>query len=112
MKIIIQSVNSSIRQQLLKEVEKKLQKLRRLFGSVISAEVRLTNQKQAVPESRLCYMRLVIPGNDLIARTQSFSFEEALSKAVEAMERQIEKRKTKMRRQMRIIPAMVQRNKM
>jgi len=112
MKIIIQSVNCSIRQPLLKDVEKKVQKLRRLFGSVISAEVRLTNQRQAKPESRLCYMRLVIPGNDFIAHARSFSFAEAIAKAVDALERQIEKRKTRMRRQIRTIPALVQRNKM
>jgi ribosome-associated translation inhibitor RaiA len=40
----------------------------------------------------------VVPGYDFIASNKSNSFEEAVSKTSEALERQIEKRKTKLKR--------------
>lgn len=40
-------------------------------------------------------MRLVIPGNDLLATARCETFEEAVIQTAEALERQIEKQKAK-----------------
>lgn len=107
MKITIQSVYCSIRKPLYQNIERKVQKLKRLFSSAISVDIRLINITRATPDNKMCYMRLVIPGNDLIANRLSFSFEEAIAQVVAALERQIEKKKTKMKRQLSAVPALV-----
>ena len=43
----------------------------------------------------MCEIRLAIPGNDLLANAQCKTFEEAVAQCVEALEKQIKKRKTK-----------------
>ena len=43
----------------------------------------------------MCEIRLAIPGNDLMASAQCKTFEEAVAQCVEALEKQIKKRKTK-----------------
>lgn len=108
MTINIQAVNFSSKQQLYTAIEKKVQKLKRLCGDVISIDVKLTLQSHLAKVNKLCGIRLVIPGYDMLSTTCCSSFEEAVATAVEALERQIERRKTRMRKQLLAVPVMVQ----
>ena len=96
MKINIQYIDFTNRQELDFLVTSKVQKFTRLCPDVISIEVKLRIDKSDVKENKVCAIRLVIPGYDLLANTQSKTFEEAVAEAVEALERQIEKRKTRL----------------
>jgi len=96
MKITIQSIDFTPRQELDFLVKSKVQKFTRLCADVISIEVKLRIDKSDTKENKVCGIRLVIPGNDMISNTQCKTFEEAVAEAVEALERQIEKRKTKL----------------
>jgi putative sigma-54 modulation protein len=49
------------------------------------------------PENKITEIRLSIPGNDLFAKKQSKTFEEATDQAVEALRRQIRKHKDKVK---------------
>jgi len=98
MKIKIQSDGFTLRQQLAELVQKKVQKFSRLCSDLISIDVKFKLDKAGNKIKKLCGIRLVIPGHDMICNTQSYSFEEAVAKAVDALERQVEKRKKKTRK--------------
>lgn len=104
MKIKIQAIHFNFKQQLNALLQKKLNKIQRICGDVISVDVKLTLDNAGAKFNKLCAIRLAVRGNDLQSNTQSSSFEEAIARAVEALERQIEKRKTKMKRQLIPIP--------
>jgi putative sigma-54 modulation protein len=99
MKINIQSVGFTARQQLVALVQKKVEKFKRLCGDVIRIDVQFKLNNAGAAINKLCAIRLVIPGYDLLSHTKSNSFEAAVAIAIEALERQIEKRKKKQRRQ-------------
>lgn len=104
MKINIQAVNFSSRHQLYNAIIKKTQKLKKLYGDIISIDVTLTLENQV---NKLCNIRLVVPGYDMLSSTSCNSFEEAIAKAVKALQKQIEKRKTRERQQLAALPVMV-----
>jgi ribosomal subunit interface protein len=96
MKITIQCIDFTPRQELDFLVNRKVQKFTRLCADVISIEVKLRIDKSDTRENKVCGIRLVIPGNDMLSNAQCKTFEEAVAESVEALERQIEKRKTKL----------------
>lgn len=105
MKINIQSIGFRLKQQLSALAQKKVEKFKRLCGDAIRIEVQFKLDGAGTVENKLCGIRLVIPGYDMLSNIKSNSFEEAIAKAVEALERQIEKRKKKMRKQVIKQPA-------
>jgi len=105
MKINIQSVGFTARQQLVALVQKKVEKFKRLCGGVIRIDVQFKLDNAGAVINKLCGIRLVVPGYDLLSHTKSNSFEAAISQAIEALERQIEKRKKKQRKQVLHQPA-------
>jgi putative sigma-54 modulation protein len=93
MKINIQSIAFTLRKEVSDFIQDKVKKLTRFYRDIISIEVSLKVDKSNTKKNKLCRIRLIIPGNDIFSSAQSKSFEEATSLAVEALERQIEKRK-------------------
>lgn len=96
MKINIQYIDFTSRQKLDFLVKNKVQKFTRLCPDVISIDIKLRIERSETNESKVCTIRLVIPGNDMLSNSRCETFEEAIAVAVEALERQIEKRKTKL----------------
>lgn len=76
-------------------VHKKVGKLSRFYDRIISGEVSLCIENSDIKENKLCNIRLVIPGNDLLARAQCKTFEEAVDHTVDVLIKQIEKKKNK-----------------
>jgi ribosome-associated translation inhibitor RaiA len=95
MKINIQSIGFSPRQELIDFVHQKLNTFSKLYGQNIGSEVCLKLDKSATKDNKICGIRLLIPGNDLLVSAQYKRFEEAVTQAVETLKRQIKKRKTK-----------------
>jgi len=95
MKINIHSIDFTFSQKLNELLHKKLQKFGRLCGDAISIEVMLRLDKSDIKANKVCGIRLVIPGNDMLSRAQCRTFEETIAQAVDALKRQIEKRKTR-----------------
>ena len=96
MNIKIKTLGFSAKQELTKFVNEKVEKFAHLYDKIISCDVSFNLDKSDTNDNIVCDIRLVIPGNDLIATAQRKTFEEATAQAVEALERQIEKRKTKL----------------
>lgn len=95
MKINIQSPGFAPRHELIHFINEKMKKLSCLYEEIIGSEVCLRLVSSASGENKICSIRLLIPGNDLMASSKYKKFEMAIVKTVEALERQIKKRKTK-----------------
>lgn len=95
MKAKIQSIHFDADQKLLDFIEGKLDKLGNGSLDIIDAEVFLRLDKNSNTENKVVEIKLVIPGNDLFAKKQCKSFEEATDLAVDALRSQIKKQKEK-----------------
>lgn len=76
-------------------INEKIGKLSRFYSEIIAGKVTLTLINSDTKENKLCEIRLVIPGNVLLARSYCRTFEEAALNAVEILKGQIIKKKTK-----------------
>ncbi|MEP7143804.1 MAG: ribosome-associated translation inhibitor RaiA [Ferruginibacter sp.] len=95
MKTNIQSIGFTASEALTAFVKEKTAKLSLHFENILSSEVCLSTDKSATNENKVCDIRLIIPGNDLLAKAQCKTFEEAVAHATDALVKQIEKHKTK-----------------
>jgi ribosomal subunit interface protein len=96
MKINIKSIAFTLRKELSDFVSNKVKKLKHLYSEIIGIEISLEVNKSETKDNKVCRIRLVIPGYDMLADAQSKTFEAATAAAIEALERQIEKRKTRL----------------
>ncbi|WP_026896693.1 ribosome hibernation-promoting factor, HPF/YfiA family [Daejeonella oryzae] len=97
MKIRVQSIHFTADIKLLDFIQKKADKLDQFFDQIISGEVYLKLENTEDEENKITEIKLHIPGNDLFAKEQCKTFEEATDKAVESLRKQIEKHKVKVR---------------
>lgn len=95
MKINIQTLDFSPKQELLDLVDEKVGKLERFSDRIIECKVLLRVEKSDKRDNKICEVRAVIPGNDLFVKKQFESFEEGIQKAADALERQIKDWKAK-----------------
>lgn len=95
MNITIQTLGFTAKQELTGFVHEKLERLSHFYDKIISSEVCFSIDKSGTKENKVCNIRLVIPGNDLLATAQCETFEEATAQSIEILERQIKKRKTR-----------------
>ncbi|MEO6730006.1 MAG: ribosome-associated translation inhibitor RaiA [Ferruginibacter sp.] len=95
MKTTIQSLGFTASEALIAFVNEKTAKLSLHLENILTSEVCLSTEKSATNENKVCDIRLVIPGNDLLAKAQCKTFEEAIVQAADALLKQIEKHKTK-----------------
>lgn len=97
MQIEIRSVHFKTDKKLDEFIEEKVGKLSQFYDGVINSEVSLKVANGESAENKITEIRLSIPGNDLYAKKQSKSFEEATDEACEALRRQLVKHKQKLR---------------
>lgn len=97
MKVSVQSVNFNIDKELVNFIEKKINNLEKFHDNILGAEVSLKVQKTSEKENKISELRIVLPGNDILIKKQSKTFEEGISLSVDAIKRQLLKRKEKQR---------------
>jgi putative sigma-54 modulation protein len=98
MDVKVQSVHFKVDQKLVDFCEKRLGKLDLFFDGVIGAEVMLKLEKDDDRENKVSEIRLIVPANDnLFVKKQAKTFEEAVDLSVDALKKQIEKYKTKIK---------------
>lgn len=78
-------------------VNEKVEKLSNFYEDVIGGDVTLKLENSENPENKVAEIRLLVRGNDLYAKKQCKTFEEAADQAVEALRRQIAKHKSRIR---------------
>lgn len=95
MQVKIQSVHFNADNKLEMFIEEKLSKLTNHYDQIIGSDVILRLENSATRENKIAEIKLKIPGNDLFAKKQSKTFEEATDLAIDALKRQISKRKVR-----------------
>jgi putative sigma-54 modulation protein len=97
MDIKINTVHFDADQKLIDHVNKKVNKSVQYFDGIIGAEVFLRLENVQDDENKIAEVKLLIPGNDLFVKKQSKSFEDAINKAVDSLNRQVTKYKEKLK---------------
>jgi ribosomal subunit interface protein len=95
MKINLQSLKFTAKEELKNFVEDKVSKLSRYDDKIISAEVTLTLEEGKIPENKVCEIRLIVPGNDDFVKKSAATFEEAVLNAVVTLQTVLQRKKEK-----------------
>ena len=98
MKVKINSVHFKADKKLLGFIEQKVEKLSVFYDGIIGSEVALKVTNQADRENKQAEIRLSVRGSDLYAKKQCNTFEEATDQAIDALKKQLIKRKDKTRK--------------
>ncbi len=96
MKVKIHSIHFDADQKLINFVQEKVDKLDHYFDQIIDGEVFLKIDNADNNENKIAEIKLSIPGNNLFAKKQCKTFEEAIDSVVEALRRQSRKKKGKL----------------
>ena len=98
MEVTFQSVHFKADQKLIDFCEKRVGKLGLFFEGVIVSEVILKLEKDEAHENKVAEIKLSVPLNEsLFAKKQAKSFEEAVDLAVDALRKQLDKYKMKVK---------------
>lgn len=97
MRININSVHFKTDRKLEDFITEKVEKLSSLYDGIVGSEVILKVENTDSPENKIAEIRLEIRGNDLFAKKQCKTFEEATDTAVEALRKQLVKYKEKLK---------------
>lgn len=95
MKINISAVHFKADKKLEGFIQEKVEKLASMYDKVLGSEVILKIDAKEAIENKIAEIRLIIKGNDLFAKKQCKSFEEATDIAVDALKKQLTKYKEK-----------------
>ncbi|MDO4706909.1 MAG: ribosome-associated translation inhibitor RaiA [Porphyromonadaceae bacterium] len=93
MDIRIKALHFDATAQLREFIEKKLDKLGRFADDIQAAEVTLKVVKPEVANNKEAAIRLIVSGGDLFADKIADSFEEATDICIDALKKQLERRK-------------------
>lgn len=97
MKVNTQSVNFVADKKLIDFIQKRMDKLELFYDKVIQADVFLKVENTSDKENKTFEARVAVPGDSLIVKKQCRSFEEGADIAASSLERQLKKRKEKLR---------------
>ncbi|NWJ51662.1 MAG: ribosome-associated translation inhibitor RaiA [Bacteroidetes bacterium] len=97
MRININSVHFKTDRKLEDFITEKVEKLSSLYDGIVGSEVILKVENTDSPDNKIAEIRLEIRGNDLFAKKQCKTFEEATDTAVEALRKQLVKYKEKLK---------------
>jgi len=98
MEVKINSVHFTADQKLVDFVNKKVGKLDTFFDGIINSEVTLKVLKPETANNKVSELRISIPANGyLFAKKQADTFEEATDLAIDAVRKQLDKYKEKLK---------------
>ena len=93
MEVKIQSVKFDASKQLIEFVEKTMSRLERFEGNSTGVDVTLKLDKDSERGNKIALVALHVPGADIVSEQRAHTFEEAVDLALDAVKRQIEKRR-------------------
>lgn len=94
----IKAIHFEISDKLIAFVNKKIEKLTRRFENISDVDVNLRLIKPETAMNKEAGIKLMVPGTtDLFASKTADTFEEAIDLALEALEKQLEKNKDKVK---------------
>ncbi len=98
MNVNIESLDFKADKKLVDFVEKKVDKLTKFYDSIVAADVKLRLEKEESRENKIVEIKIGVPQNELFAKRNSKSFEEATDEVVEALRKQLKKYKEKQKK--------------
>ena len=97
MKINIETPNFVADVKLLDFLKKKMDKLELFYDRIIYADVFLKVQQTSEKENKIVEILLKVPGDDMIVKKQTRTFEQGVDECAQSLERQLKRRKEKLR---------------
>jgi len=97
MKVNTQSVNFNADKKLINFIQKRMDKLELFYDKVIKSDVYLKVENTSDKENKIFEARVSVPGDSFVVKKQCKTFEEGVDIAVSSLERQLIKRKEKLR---------------
>jgi putative sigma-54 modulation protein len=97
MKVNTQSVNFNADKKLIDFIQKRMNKLDLFYDKVIQSDVFLKVENTSEKANKIFEARLSVPGDSFVVKKQCKTFEEGADSAVASLERQLKKRKEKLR---------------
>ena len=97
MQINISSVHFKADQKLEDFITENVNKLASTYEGIIGSDITLKLDNASNSENKIMEIRLKVPGNDLFAKKQCKSFEEATDVALKALKKQLSRHKEKIR---------------
>lgn len=91
----VNTVHFTADEKLVEFIREKVNKLEMMYDQIISSEVYLRLDKSDTKDNKVAEVKVHIPGNELFAKKQCKSFEEAADSAVQALKKQVSKYKEK-----------------
>ena len=95
MKLNTQAVNFEIAEHLEKHIEKKTKRYEKLLPESAEMEIRMTVVKPETNLNKETAIRVLGVGSELFAQKVCDTFEQGIDDCLEAIEKQLEKRKDK-----------------
>ena len=97
MRVNMQSVNFSADKKLIYFIQRRMDKLDVFYDKVIKTDVFLKLENTSDKENKIFEASVSVPGDVLVVKKQCKSFEEGADMAASSLERQLKKRKEKLR---------------
>ena len=97
MKVNTQSVNFNADQKLIDFIQKRMDKLEMYYDKVIKSDVFLKVENTSGKENKIFEANVHVPGDSFVVKKQCKTFEEGTDMAVASLQRQLKKRKEKLR---------------
>ncbi len=96
MKINTTSIHFDADPKLIESIQKKTSKLDQFFDRIIDAHVYLKLENSGQVKDKIVEMKLMVPGDTLMATEVSKTFEASLDAAVDNMKRQLNRYKERL----------------
>ena len=97
MKVNTQSVNFTADKKLIDFIQKRMDKLEQFYDKVIQADVYLKLDNTSEKANKIFEVNVSVPGDSIVVKKQCKTFEEGADSAAASIERQLKKRKEKLR---------------
>lgn len=98
MEVSVNAVKFKADSSLVDFIEKKVAKIGQLLPQALKSEVTLRVDKEHDINNKIAEIRVVIPGDDLFATKQCDTFEEAVDTCLDALKKQIDKAKDRLKK--------------
>ncbi len=97
MQINFQAINYKADQKLIDFAQRRIEKCYQIYGRIVDVSIFTKVENVSNRVNKQAELKIRIPGDDVIVKKISSSFEEAIDKASDAAERILKKRKEKIR---------------
>ncbi|MBC2844854.1 ribosome hibernation-promoting factor, HPF/YfiA family [Winogradskyella flava] len=97
MKVNTQSVNFTADRKLIDFIQKRMNKLDLFYDKIIQSDVYLKVENTSDKANKVFEAKVSVPGDSFVVKKQCKTFEEGADNAIASLERQIKKRKEKLR---------------